>query len=241
MFANWRAHPHTTAITVIRKRQASVAERLSRSRLPEQGRVMFAADQYRPRAPQHQETLDPPSPLNKTREFRRLQRTYTTLAGKQDLRPAGNEKMNSRRRQYRDNHAGVAEEEEILKCLGAAVIMRWNTLPTKLQRELFEHADSIGDMCQAASLREPIARVLHDHKDDGQETHHREEPLENQPVERPAFSPRNPAAEVRHPVAAGANMQSVQEPPGQTPAADVLDALWRFSCEMPDAPRLNKN
>jgi hypothetical protein len=26
------------------------------------------------------------------------------------------------------------EEEQILKCLGAAVLMRWNTVPTKLQR-----------------------------------------------------------------------------------------------------------
>lgn len=54
-------------------------------------------------------------------------------------------------------------------------------------------------MHQAASLREPIARVLHDHKDDEQETHHREEPLEKQPVERPAFSPRNPAEEYAMP------------------------------------------
>jgi hypothetical protein len=27
------------------------------------------------------------------------------------------------------------EEEQILKCLGAAVLMRWNTVPTKLQRD----------------------------------------------------------------------------------------------------------
>jgi len=29
----------------------------------------------------------------------------------------------------------VEEEEQILKCLGAAVLMRWNTVPTKLQRD----------------------------------------------------------------------------------------------------------
>jgi hypothetical protein len=215
------------SITVICKRQASVAERLSRSRLPEQGRVMFAADQYRPRASQHQETLDPPGPLNRTREFRRLQRTYTTLAGKEDLRPAGNEKMPSGRRKYRDNHAGVAEEEEeILKCLGAAVIMRWNTLPTKLQRELFEHADSIGDMYQAASLREPIARFLHDHKDDEQEMRRRKEPM------------RNATAKERHAITLDAGTH-VEEARKQRRAADVLDELWRFSCEMPDAPHLN--
>ena len=31
----------------------------------------------------------------------------------------------------------AAEEEHILRCLGAALIMRWNTLPAKLQEELF--------------------------------------------------------------------------------------------------------
>jgi len=30
------------------------------------------------------------------------------------------------------------EEDQMLGCLGAAVMMRWDTLPTKIQRELFE-------------------------------------------------------------------------------------------------------
>jgi len=59
------------------------------------------------------------------------------------------------------------EEERILRCLGAAVIMRWNTLPTKLQRELFDDASSMGDLLQAGALQERIARFLHKHKDDG--------------------------------------------------------------------------
>jgi hypothetical protein len=203
---------------------------------------MFASDQNTLRAARYEEPLNPLGSLNKPQECHNLQRAYMTLAGKEDLRPPGGEKIPSRRRMYRDNPAHLAEEEEnILKCLGAAVILRWNTVPTKLQRELFEQADCIGNMYQAASLREPIARVLHDHEDDGQETHHREEPLENQPVERPAFSPRNPPAEVRHVIAAGATNQAVQELRGQAPAADVLAELWRFSCEMPDAPHLNND
>jgi hypothetical protein len=39
-----------------------------------------------------------------------------------------------------------AEDEKILECLGAAVITRWGTLPTKIQRELFEHATSLADL-----------------------------------------------------------------------------------------------
>jgi hypothetical protein len=59
-----------------------------------------------------------------------------------------------------------AEDEKILECLGAAVIMRWGTLPTKIQRELFEHATSLADLAQTAPPKGQIARFLHNHKDD---------------------------------------------------------------------------
>jgi hypothetical protein len=58
------------------------------------------------------------------------------------------------------------EEDRILRCLGAAVMMRWNTLPTKLQRELFDTASSVGELLQAGALKGQIARFLHKHKDD---------------------------------------------------------------------------
>jgi hypothetical protein len=63
-----------------------------------------------------------------------------------------------------------AEDEKILECLGAAVIMRWGTLPTKIQRELFEHATSLADLAQTAPPKGRIARFLHNHKDDGART-----------------------------------------------------------------------
>jgi hypothetical protein len=63
----------------------------------------------------------------------------------------------------------VAEEERVLRCLGAAVIMQWNTLPAKLQRELFDTAGSMGDLLDTAALRGQIARFLHKHKDDESE------------------------------------------------------------------------
>jgi hypothetical protein len=52
------------------------------------------------------------------------------------------------------------EEERILRCLGAAVIMRWNTIPTKLQRELFDDASSMPDLLEAGALKGQIARFL---------------------------------------------------------------------------------
>jgi hypothetical protein len=60
----------------------------------------------------------------------------------------------------------AAEEEHVLRCLGASVIMQWNTIPTKLQRELFDTAGSMGELLATAELRGQIARFLHKHKDD---------------------------------------------------------------------------
>jgi hypothetical protein len=67
-----------------------------------------------------------------------------------------------------DQAAG--DDKKILECLGAAVIMRWGSLPTKIQRELFEHATSLADLAQTAPPKGKIARFLHNHKDDGART-----------------------------------------------------------------------
>lgn len=58
------------------------------------------------------------------------------------------------------------QEEHVLRCLGAALIMQWNTLPKKLQRELFDNASSMGEVEVTEALRNRIARFLHKHKDD---------------------------------------------------------------------------
>jgi hypothetical protein len=54
----------------------------------------------------------------------------------------------------------AVEEEHVLRCLGAALIMQWNTLQTKLQRELFDNAGSMGELLDTADLRGQIARFL---------------------------------------------------------------------------------
>ena len=62
------------------------------------------------------------------------------------------------------------DDKKILECLGAAVIMRWGTLPTKIQRDLFEYAASLADLAQTTPPKGQIARFLHNHKDDGDRT-----------------------------------------------------------------------
>jgi hypothetical protein len=59
-----------------------------------------------------------------------------------------------------------AAEERMLRCLGSAVIMQWNDLPTEIQRKLFEDAASMTASARQFELKQQIARFLHDHKDD---------------------------------------------------------------------------
>jgi hypothetical protein len=67
----------------------------------------------------------------------------------------------------RDDLTSLAkEEEQILRCLGAAVIMQWDDLPTDIQREFFEHAISMGKVHHTAELKRQIARFLHKHTGD---------------------------------------------------------------------------
>jgi hypothetical protein len=47
---------------------------------------------------------------------------------------------------------------------------RWGTLPTKIQRELFDQATSLADLAQTPSAKGQIARFLHNHRDDGART-----------------------------------------------------------------------
>jgi hypothetical protein len=45
--------------------------------------------------------------------------------------------------------------------MGAAVIMQWEDLPTDIQRQLFEHAISMGKLHHTVELKGQIARLLH--------------------------------------------------------------------------------
>jgi hypothetical protein len=133
-------------------------------RAVERASQMFTAEQYRAKAAEFRALLTnrPRSP-NETKEFRDLEQTYTRLAENEEWMAVNLDKTIQRRENY-DNSAALAEEEEqILKCLGAAVLMRWNTVPTKLQRELFDCASTIGDL-QTTPLKGQIARFLHNHK-----------------------------------------------------------------------------
>lgn len=64
-----------------------------------------------------------------------------------------------------EKRAPLAQEEEhILQWLGAAVVTRWNELPTDVQRQIFASAVAVTEPLPSAELKEHIARFLHSHK-----------------------------------------------------------------------------
>lgn len=60
----------------------------------------------------------------------------------------------------------AAAENNILRCLGAAVVLAWNELPMPVQRTLFQHATAVNESYDPARVKTAIARFLHLHKDD---------------------------------------------------------------------------
>lgn len=136
---------------------------------------MFTADEYRAKAAASAESLKRTDVPNEIREFQRSKQSFSDLAQNEDWLADNFDKMiGSRDIRAQDDGAGkrldskaIAEiEEHILRCLGAAVIMQWNTIPTKLQRSLFDTAGSLGEVPKTVALRGQIARFLHDHKDE---------------------------------------------------------------------------
>jgi hypothetical protein len=126
---------------------------------------MFTPNQYRAKAVEYGELVKTSTGPNQRREFQQLKQCFTVLADNEQWL-ADNYK-NTVRAPERDRSNDLAEEEEhVLRCLGAALIMQWNTLPTKLRRELFDNAGSMGELLKTAALRGQIARFLHKHKND---------------------------------------------------------------------------
>ena len=130
---------------------------------------MSSAQQYRAKAAEFRALLtNTPRSPNETRDLRDLAQTYTTLAENEEWMAANMDKVIQRRKNYDERTVLAEEEERILKCLGTALLMRWNSVPTKLQRELFDCAGTLDDLQQSKPLRERIARFLHNHKNDQQ-------------------------------------------------------------------------
>ena len=135
---------------------------------------MTTPDQFRARALEFGDQIKRAHDPDAIHDMQRQQRTFTELADNEEWLASNPDKtVPPAAQDVGDRPIGaeggpiVAEDEgHVLACLGAAVIMRWNTLPTKLQKELFDDASSTGELLQSGALKGQIARFLHNHKDD---------------------------------------------------------------------------
>ena len=127
---------------------------------------MFKPAQYRAKAGEYGDLANTSSGLEQRRAFRKLEQRFAVLADNEQWL-ADNYQNTVHAEQARSVGATLADEEElILRCLGAALIMQWRTLPAKLQRELFDNAGAMGELLNTSALRGQIARFLHKHKND---------------------------------------------------------------------------
>lgn len=128
---------------------------------------MFTPDQLRAKAAEYDalaKTTDAPDAM---RDFRKREQSLTALADNEQWLSDNHDKTLHAPAHARPGEATlVAEEEHILRCLGAALIMQWSTLPAKIRRELFDSAGSMGEILETPALRGQIARFLHKHRED---------------------------------------------------------------------------
>lgn len=136
-----------------------------------------------PKRPKYRQQIGQATEPSAIREFEELERSFTELADNAAWLADNSDKTLHAGENDVGYYAGLAtlrgaslaeerdtdlaeQEMHILRRLGAAIIMQWNTLPKKLRKELFDNASSMKDQPQTSVLRGKIARFLHKHKND---------------------------------------------------------------------------
>jgi len=143
------------------------------------GLCMFKSQQYRAKATECGELVKSSTSAEESRKFQDLEDRFVSLAdNERGLADAYDNAVHIAEQDRSRGAAFAAEEEHVLRCLGAAVIMQWNALRTTLQREIFDTAGSVGKLVETAALRGQIARFLHKHKND---TGHVKPPVKDMP------------------------------------------------------------
>jgi hypothetical protein len=132
---------------------------------------VFTPEQHRAEAADYTELAKQGNAPNAVRKFLRHEQSLTMLADNEQWLADNHDKLANNldklvpvpERRAASEATLAADEEHILRCLGAALIMRWNTLQTELQMELFDDAGSMGALLDTATLRAQIARFLRKH------------------------------------------------------------------------------
>jgi hypothetical protein len=99
---------------------------------------------------------------SETRDFQALEQRFTALANNEQWLADNYDKTLHAPNAEPPTDLTIGDDEDLmLRCLGAAVVMQWGSLPTKLQRELFDNATAVGELSETAARRGMIARFLH--------------------------------------------------------------------------------
>ena len=126
---------------------------------------MFKYQQHREKAAAYGELIKHSSGQGESDELQKQRDRHSVLAdNEQGLADDYDSAVNAAEQDRARGPALAAEEEYVLRCLGAAIIMQWSTLPNTMQREIFDTAASVGELLETAALRGQIARFLHKHK-----------------------------------------------------------------------------
>jgi len=128
---------------------------------------MFKFQQYRVKAAEYGELVKNSADAEESQKYQDLEDRFVALANNErSLAEAYHDAVHVDESDRTRGEVPAAEEEQVLRCLGAAIIMQWNSLPTSLQREVFGTAGSVGKLWETAALRGQIARFLHKHKNE---------------------------------------------------------------------------
>ena len=129
---------------------------------------MFTTNQYRAKSTAYDALIKGADDPDQIRKYQSSKDSFNLLADNEQWLADNFDKMvhHVSGGEQASHSALATEEERILRCLGASVIMQWNTIPAKLQRELFDTAGSMGELLDTAELRGQIARFLQKHKDE---------------------------------------------------------------------------
>jgi hypothetical protein len=129
---------------------------------------VFTPEQHRAEAADYTELAKQENAPNEVRKFQRHEQSLTMLADNEQWLADNHDNLANNldklvpvpERRVASEATLAADEEHILRCLGAALIMRWNTLQTELQRV---DAGSMGALLDTGTLRAQIARFLRKH------------------------------------------------------------------------------
>jgi hypothetical protein len=129
---------------------------------------MFSSKRYRAKAAEYGERGRASDLTSEILEYRGLARRLAEWADNEET--ADNRSKQRPSRQDSDRPADqVAEDERILLCLGAAVVVDWDNLPRQVQSELSALAATLRERLQTTALRAQIARFLREGEDDRRE------------------------------------------------------------------------